>query len=265
MGGVPSVPRDPSRRVQVICAGFSRTGTSTMALAVEKLLDGPVLHGGTQILNREDAYCKKWVQAYEAKARGNRERTANLLREVTAGFVAVADMPPLNFIPELMALYPEARVVLVERDPNRWLASVAVLADTARRPWLPYLVWVVPGWRWFPALVRHYSDWALGSMRLDPEGDMRPTAEFLIRWNNLVKEMVPPEKLLVMRLQDGWEPLCEFLDVPVPEGPLPRANDTEAMLQVSEHVARRLALIWGAVLGVMAVVAFGAWRAWNTR
>jgi chloramphenicol 3-O-phosphotransferase len=54
MGGVPSVPRDPSRKVQVICAGYSRTGTSTMALAVGKLFDGPFLHGGTQILHRED-------------------------------------------------------------------------------------------------------------------------------------------------------------------------------------------------------------------
>lgn len=54
MGGVPSVPRDRSRKVQVICAGYARTGTSTMALAVEQLLDGPFLHGGTQVLNRED-------------------------------------------------------------------------------------------------------------------------------------------------------------------------------------------------------------------
>lgn len=54
MGGVPSVPRDPSRKVQVICAGYPRTGTSTMALAIEQLYNGPFLHGGTQILSRED-------------------------------------------------------------------------------------------------------------------------------------------------------------------------------------------------------------------
>jgi hypothetical protein len=54
MGGVPSIPTDPSRKLQVIGAGYSRTGTVTMQLALEKLLDGPVLHGGTQILSRED-------------------------------------------------------------------------------------------------------------------------------------------------------------------------------------------------------------------
>jgi hypothetical protein len=54
MGGVPSIPTDPSRELQVIGAGYSRTGTVAMQLALEKLLDGPVMHGGTQILTRED-------------------------------------------------------------------------------------------------------------------------------------------------------------------------------------------------------------------
>jgi hypothetical protein len=54
MGGTPSVPRDSSQRLKVIGAGYSRTGTTTMQLALEKLLDGPVMHGGTNILNRED-------------------------------------------------------------------------------------------------------------------------------------------------------------------------------------------------------------------
>jgi hypothetical protein len=73
--------------------------------------------------------------------------------------------------------------------------------------------------------------------------------------------MVPPEKLLVMQLKDGWAPLCKFLGVPVPEGPLPRANDTEAVLQVSNDVTRRLIQIWGTALGTMAVVGFAVWRA----
>jgi chloramphenicol 3-O-phosphotransferase len=39
----------------VIGAGYSRTGTLSMALALEKLLDGPVMHGGSQLLGREDS------------------------------------------------------------------------------------------------------------------------------------------------------------------------------------------------------------------
>lgn len=54
MGGVPSVPQDRSRTLKVIGAGYSRTGTLSMALALERLLDGPVMHGGSQLLGRED-------------------------------------------------------------------------------------------------------------------------------------------------------------------------------------------------------------------
>ncbi|KAI0537902.1 P-loop containing nucleoside triphosphate hydrolase protein [Xylaria digitata] len=265
MGGVPSVPRDPSRKVQVICAGYARTGTSTMALAVEQLLKGPFLHGGTQVLNREDAYCKKWVQVYEAKKRGDKELTLKLLREVTAGFIGVADMPPLDFIPELMEIYPEAKVVLVERDPDRWLESLMVVSKASNKPWLPYLIWVVPGWRWFPSLMKHYTESAKRIMQLKPKGEFKRGTQFILNWNNMVKEMVPPEKLLVMELKDGWEPLCKFLGVPVPDGPLPRANDAEAAVQISNHVTRSLAQIWGTALGTAAVIGFGAWRAWKTR
>jgi hypothetical protein len=81
----------------------------------------------------------------------------------------------------------------------------------------------------------------------------------------MVKEMVPPEKLLVMQLKEGWEPLCKFLSVPVPDEPLPRANDTEAVAQIAEDVSRRLAQIWGTALGSMVVIGFGAWRAWKSR
>ena len=54
MGGVPSIPTDPTRSLKIIGAGYSRTGTLSMALALEKLLDGPVMHGGSQLLGRED-------------------------------------------------------------------------------------------------------------------------------------------------------------------------------------------------------------------
>ena len=54
MGAGASVPQDKSRELRVIGAGYSRTGTLSLALALEKLLDGPVMHGGSQLLGRED-------------------------------------------------------------------------------------------------------------------------------------------------------------------------------------------------------------------
>lgn len=56
MGQVASVPTDKKRKLEVIGAGFSRTGTLSYAYALEMLLNGPVHHTATQLFNRED--CK---------------------------------------------------------------------------------------------------------------------------------------------------------------------------------------------------------------
>jgi hypothetical protein len=55
------------------------------------------------------------------------------------------------------------------------------------------------------------------------------SVEFYNNWVKQVKETVPNERLLIFSVKEGWKPLCDFLDVPVPNGPFPRKNDTAAM------------------------------------
>src|SRR5205814_5528363 len=52
--------------------------------------------------------------------------------------------------------------------------------------------------------------------------------EKFTQWNDEVKRNVPAEKLLVYEVKDGWEPLCKFLNVPVPDVPFPKSNDSES-------------------------------------
>lgn len=108
---------------------------------------------------KKTEHCKKWVHAYRAKRSGDFALTCDLIRELTAGFVAVTDMPPLDFIPELMAVYPEAKVVLVTRDPESWLASIRPVArNSSLDNWLvQYALWPIPGWRHFPALSAEFG------------------------------------------------------------------------------------------------------------
>jgi hypothetical protein len=47
------------------------------------------------------------------------------------------------------------------------------------------------------------------------------------RHNQEVIDTVPADQLLVYRPGDGWEPLCEFLEKPVPDSDYPRVNSTE--------------------------------------
>lgn len=92
-----------------------------------------------------------------------------------------------------------------------------------------------------------------------------PAPGLLLNWNEMVKRMVPSEKLLVMNLNEGWEPLCNFLDLPVPDEPLPRSNDAAAADRAAQEVAAKVARIWVGIIATSGVVAFGAWRLWRGR
>ena len=64
------------------------------------------------------------------------------------------------------------------------------------------------------------------------DGNAEPAQliEQMERHHEQVKATIPPERLLVWEVGEGWEPLCEFLDVPVPDEPLPHANDRDTFL-----------------------------------
>ena len=50
--------------------------------------------------------------------------------------------------------------------------------------------------------------------------------EIFEQHNQAVRDHVPAERLLEFQVTDGWEPLCKFLDVPVPDTPFPHLNDS---------------------------------------
>jgi hypothetical protein len=67
----------------------------------------------------------------DAKYAGDKEQAVKLLRELTSGFVGCTDAPHNFVVPELVELYPDAKVVLVTRDPQRWWASFEVSSRSA--------------------------------------------------------------------------------------------------------------------------------------
>jgi hypothetical protein len=78
--------------------------------------------------------------------------------------------------------------------------------------------------------------------------------------NQMVMELVPKERLLVMSLKEGWEPLCKFLNKPIPDEPFPRTNDASAADSVAKGVFGKLLLQWIAVFGV---TGYGTYAAAN--
>lgn len=102
-------------------------------------------------------YCSTWIKAYEARNAGDTETTLKLVRKATAGFVGTADLPPSDFMPEMIQLYPEAKVILVKRDPEKWWNSIATLTSRTTPSWLGFVLAPIPGWRYLAKFAAHYS------------------------------------------------------------------------------------------------------------
>lgn len=195
--------------VRVIAAGFGRTGTLSTKAALEKLLGGPCYHMFTILESeRQLGYWSDWAR--------DPSRSPDWVN-ILDGFVAVADAPMCFFWEELMERYPDAKVVLTLREPERWYASFRNLMMTnIKASWMTL----------FSARARRFGRFGrtMGKRfgaRLDKEGAIAT----LNAHNQRVRDTVPSDRLLEMSVKDGWGPLCEFLGCAVPDEPFPHLNE----------------------------------------
>jgi hypothetical protein len=197
--------------IKVIGAGFGRTGTLSLKMALEKLGFDKCYHMMEVQLNPEH------VQVWRDLAKGIQPDWHKLFE----GYQASVDWPSCNFWREQMQAFPEAKVLLSHRDPDKWYASVmntiwlASQANAKRDD---------PAAKAGSGLAYEVIWDAIFDRRMD---DKAHVIERYLAHNQQVIDEVPPEQLLVYEPGDGWAPICEFLDVPVPEEDYPRVNTTE--------------------------------------
>jgi hypothetical protein len=226
--------------LKVIGAGLGRTGTLSLKAALEQLGFGKCYHM-TEVLAHPEH-----VRVWDAAARGEPVDWEALFQE----YQATVDWPGCNFYEELLRLYPDAEVILTVRDPDRWYDSAKQTIYYVRQAFPDWLLPWMPRMRRFRRMLdRLIWDGTFGGRFED-----KPHAiEVFNRHNEAVKRAVPPDRLLVYEVREGWGPLCAFLGVPVPEGqPFPHLNDTE----VFRSRIRRAGLVVRAVaFSVLAFVA----------
>ncbi|KAB5566704.1 P-loop containing nucleoside triphosphate hydrolase protein [Coniochaeta sp. 2T2.1] len=198
--------------MKVLVVGLPRTGTQSIANALTHLGIGPVYHMKEVGKNK---HAGLWVEAIDAKFEGvgnpwGRED----LERILAGFEAVADYPAAIFPEELIAAYPEAKIILSTRDEDGWYASMmsTLIHWQMSRP--------ADDPSPISQLARKYHGHCWGN-------DFPENGRTCFREHNaLVKEASKGRDFLELQAKDGWVPLCEFLGVPVPEGvPFPRSDD----------------------------------------
>ncbi len=212
--------------MRLIGAGLPRTGTLTQKLALEELGIGPCYHW-VDVLADLDRQVPLWNRALDGEGPWD---------EVFADRASTVDWPGGYFYRELMDVYPDAKVLLSVRNPESWERSfretiwtmshgdsVMPLVSRARAQ-------VDPRWERYLALVDRMFWGPQGTFAAGHAEPAQMIEQFLAH-NAQVEREVPAERLLVWEVGEGWEPLCEFLGVPVPAGPLPHANDREAFVE----------------------------------
>jgi len=105
----------------VIGAGLSRTGTSSLKVALEQLLGGPCYHGSVPT-STHPHHLQVWENARESGRLDDK-----VARSVLTGYLAAVDWPANFWHRELAEIFPHAKVVLTVRDARAWYRSVSTL------------------------------------------------------------------------------------------------------------------------------------------
>lgn len=215
--------------LRVIGAGMGRTGTLSLKLALEMLGFGPCHHMTELIADPRTA--PQWLDVWRGKDPD--------WQAIYAGYHSAVDFPTYRHFDTLAARWPDARVVLTVRDPEKWWQSTY---ETIYRT-EPSI-----GQKLKLALRALTSSQARQLLRLMPatgpvlwrgdfEGRFEDKAfaiEKFLAHNERVRAVIAPERLLEMDITEGWAPLCAFLGVPVPDVPFPRANDRASFARMVE-------------------------------
>lgn len=193
-----------------IGAGFGRTGTMSLHMALNQLGVGPCHH------------MQKITPTVAAKISTVKPGEKVDWDSLLGDYQSAVDWPWSIFYKDLMEYSPDAKVVLTVRDPEKWYASIAdtVYKMSAQAP-PGALSDMIRGLVWDGVFDGRFED---------KEHALKTFNEHI----EAVKATVPADRLLIFALSEGWNPLCKFLGAPVPDGPFPHANDREAFVQRAE-------------------------------
>jgi hypothetical protein len=195
--------------LEVIGSGFGRTGTMSLKRALEELGYGPCHHMEEVFAHPEQ------VAHWQAIAAGRPVQW----REVFAGYRSQVDWPGAHVWRETAAAYPKAKVIHTMRPEELWWKSfsgtIAKLLGEHQDIPLPPHVRDMLG-----VGMDIIGEQTFRGKYADKDGAI---AAYRRRADE-VRAAIPPERLLVFDVADGWEPLCEFLCHKVPTTPFPRTN-----------------------------------------
>ncbi|CAH8823978.1 unnamed protein product [Trichobilharzia szidati] len=220
----PSLP-SRSDDLIIIGAGQMRTGTTSLKAALEILYNQPCYHMSDIVKQYKEAHIKKWLKLFNDQLTMTTGTTILQInktdwQEIYGQCKFAVDYPSCLFYQELLKTYPNAKVILTIRDADSWVSSCR--ATTAsnlvmkKNPTLTErLIYRLRGLKSLPQLHDKMFTKAFG-----PHYDQMTNAELkqaYLQWNQNVIKSVPNDRLLIFNPKQGWQTLCEFLEISIPQ------------------------------------------------
>jgi Sulfotransferase domain len=205
--------------LSIIGAGLGRTGTLSLKLALEELLDGPCYH--MLAVRERPADPDVWADAYEGKMPD--------WVSFFGDYRAAVDWPSAPFWRELSEVFPDAPILLSVRDADSWWKSASstifIALETYFAPDAPDDGWTRMGRGMMTQFTPRWRD------------ETAAKAAYLA-YNDDVRRRAPADRLVEWSPGDGWEPICSALGRRVPDHPFPHVNttaDARAELGLDSH------------------------------
>lgn len=241
--------------LKIIGAGFGRTGTMSTFVAL-KQLGYPCYHMVEVLENKAN----RGHLAFWHKVARDPPGTPQDWEQVFGAYTATVDNPACCVWRELLAAYPEARVLLTlhPKGAAAWYESTMSTIYFTETLWQwKVLEWLTPFGRRFGDMSRRLI-WQR-TLRGTMSDEARAVARYEA-WIEEIRAAVPPERLLVFRVTEGWEPLCRFLGVPVPDTPFPSVNDRAEVMKLIHGIIRGAYGLLALSTAAGAALVYGAWR-----
>jgi hypothetical protein len=175
------------------------------------------------------------------------------------GYHSAMDYPTAAFVEDLVDLYPDAKFILgLRSSPQAWKDSIdstiAIMGG-----WTAYLLcWPVPSHMFsVQPMVQRLRKW---DMQRVGSSVWNADVKMYVGHNNHVRKVVPKERLLDFEPGMGWQPLCDFLEVPVPKGAdgkaldFPHVNDSKQMRFVLKLVFAVGMVHWAVLIALLYMV-----------
>ena len=207
--------------LKIIGAGLPRTGTSSLKFALEDLGFVKCYHMSELYKNLE--HLEFWNHVVHQDAVD--------WKTFFSDYQAAVDYPSSLFYQDLVQTYPNAKVILTIRNPSSWydsITSTVMSKDRCPTRWKEAINHILAPFNAYHRTRRRWHSLLRLMWQTVFDEKYKDKDEVIKRFQahiDEVKQFVPAEKLLIFDVREGWEPLCSFLEVPVPNHPFPHAND----------------------------------------